>query len=638
MNRWNIIEILFYGKDNRAVKINFDAKSLNIITGESATGKSVLLRVVDYCLGSSTCQVQKHVKDHCLAVGVLWSNGDNTIFTGREIPRKGKSNCDKFYIIKDCLASPKNHSDLHGNTSRSTAKDLIEAHFGIDELTIDERDNTPGLKVSIRHLVPYMFMPGSILINESTLIYGLDDPKKSKHILQTVEYATGVLDGKTMRAKSKLKQLKEAKEAQIRKLDRIKRRQEDADIEAARLVTEAIEVGIISPDTEKSSLESIKRIAKWIPGTLLKSDGSELEPLFEESEKILDQITEARSRHRLAKRYHHDAINFGNSIEAQKHRLQYVELFDNAILERNCPLCGNLTNKPNEVLDGVRSAFKKVSSEQDHNNTIPTRIGRSLELEESRISSLRKQKEVIDNRIESIISEREKERNIIRQRDRATHISGRASYFLETLDERQAEKEEVKLKETERNLKQLSDLWNENLHEEKLRFIEQSISNSATEILSELPSKSPLSGARVQFNLKNLTASIWPNDNERVDIGAIGSDQNYLSLHLAVIMALHRNFIKKSTPVPSVIFIDQVSRPYYPREDHYKIINNPEEKPLKDTIDTLFKEITKNAGVQIILLEHAYFSSDPRYVAATKAQWGEDYGGGLIPDDWPLVG
>ncbi|WP_370202080.1 DUF3732 domain-containing protein [Alloalcanivorax venustensis] len=638
MNRWNIEEILFYGQNDRRVKIKFDTRSLNIITGESATGKSVLLRVVDYCLGASTCQIQKHVKDHCLAVGILWSNGEHTLFTGRDIPRRGKSHCEKCYIIRDCLASPAKHSDLHGNTSRSTAKELIETYFGIDELTIDERDSAPGLKVSIRHLTPYMFMPGSTLINESTLIYGLDDPKKSKHILQTVEYATGVLDGKTMRAKSKLKQLKEAREAQRRKLERIRQKQDDANIEAARLFTEAIEVGMISSETEEISLHNIKKIANWTPGSSLKSDGSELESLFEESERIIAQISEAKSRYRLAKRYHNDAINFGDSIEAQKHRLQYVELFDDIILDDNCPLCGNLSEKPSEILDGVRSAFKKVTIQQDYNHAIPSRIGRSLELEDSRINSLLKQKEVIDNRIESIISEREKERRIIRQRDRATHISGRASYFLETVEESQSEKAEQQLKATEARLEELSALWNESLHEEKLRFIETSISNSATEILSKLPSKSPLSGARIQFNLKSLTASIWPNDNERVDIGAIGSDQNYLSLHLAVILALHRNFIKNSSPVPSVIFVDQVSRPYYPREDHHKIINNPEVKPLKETIDALFNEITKNKGIQIILLEHAYFSSDPRYVAATKAQWGEEYGGGLIPDDWPLVG
>lgn len=37
-----------------------------------------------------------------------------------------------------------------------------------------------------------------------------------------------------------------------------------------------------------------------------------------------------------------------------------------------------------------------------------------------------------------------------------------------------------------------------------------------------------------------------------------------------------------------------------------------------------------------ILIEHAYFADDPRYVAATKERWTRLSGKGLVPNDWPL--
>ena len=36
----------------------------------------------------------------------------------------------------------------------------------------------------------------------------------------------------------------------------------------------------------------------------------------------------------------------------------------------------------------------------------------------------------------------------------------------------------------------------------------------------------------------------------------------------------------------------------------------------------------------LLLLEHAYFPFDPRYVSATKERWTRASGKGLIPRDW----
>ena len=49
-----ILEIVLYSKRNQKRVIPFRTGQVNIITGDSATGKSSLSTIVDYCLGRET--------------------------------------------------------------------------------------------------------------------------------------------------------------------------------------------------------------------------------------------------------------------------------------------------------------------------------------------------------------------------------------------------------------------------------------------------------------------------------------------------------------------------------------------------------------------------------------------------------
>jgi hypothetical protein len=55
---------------------------------------------------------------------------------------------------------------------------------------------------------------------------------------------------------------------------------------------------------------------------------------------------------------------------------------------------------------------------------------------------------------------------------------------------------------------------------------------------------------------------------------------------------------------------------------------------MRQHIDFLFEEVASRNDLQVLLLEHAYFPHDQRYVAATKERWTRASGKGLIPRDW----
>ena len=57
MTRWNIVSIFFLGVSGQRRDVSIEPGVLNIITGASGTGKSTLIKAIDYCLGSGKCEL-----------------------------------------------------------------------------------------------------------------------------------------------------------------------------------------------------------------------------------------------------------------------------------------------------------------------------------------------------------------------------------------------------------------------------------------------------------------------------------------------------------------------------------------------------------------------------------------------------
>ena len=62
MKRWNIANIFFLGVEGQIREVALVPDEVNIITGGSGTGKSALIKAIDYCLGSGKCELPAHVR------------------------------------------------------------------------------------------------------------------------------------------------------------------------------------------------------------------------------------------------------------------------------------------------------------------------------------------------------------------------------------------------------------------------------------------------------------------------------------------------------------------------------------------------------------------------------------------------
>jgi len=177
----------------------------------------------------------------------------------------------------------------------------------------------------------------------------------------------------------------------------------------------------------------------------------------------------------------------------------------------------------------------------------------------------------------------------------------------------------------------------------KLRRAENKISLFASEVFAVLPTVAPCVGSELDFSSRQPEVTVIEADSGAVlRMPDVGSDQNYLAVHISLSFALQRYFETVVAPVPGVLVLDQISRPYFPTsgedQDETEIAGGEEDedvRAMRRHIDFLFDEIGRRTGLQVLLIEHAYFADDPRYVRATRERWTRASGRALIPLDWP---
>lgn len=218
---------------------------------------------------------------------------------------------------------------------------------------------------------------------------------------------------------------------------------------------------------------------------------------------------------------------------------------------------------------------------------------------------------------------------------RRIRTQGRISLYLEALKDVQRADDSKDIELLRSRISKVSDEIDVESKQEALANSQRRIESSATDILRGLPFEERYSGSPIYFDLRSLKVGL--SLPSRVEpMRDLGSDENYLSIHLSVLLALHRHFNENNRPVPGVIILDQISRPYFPpdkEQDEIEIENDTDRSSLLQYFTRLFHEVDQQNSLQVIVLEHAYFANHERYVKSTLHRWRRDKSG-LIPVGW----
>lgn len=671
MTRWNVEKIFFIGVEGAFREIELEPGKVNVITGASGTGKSAVIKALDYCLGSSRCELPVYVRRHCLAVGVKWVRKDDELIVCRLVPPVGQRSSDYMFVTSGRgLAIPRHIDYFEGRTTVEAAKGIIERAFGIgdeDQLSILGREARD--RATVRHVTPYIFVTKEVIDSETVLLHGLDDNRKAKGIISTMPYFLGASTEASAAAERRLRQLRKALEIETAREEA--RRSNDSLVKqrARILLSEAREIGLTTEppsDADETELVTLLRNAIRADNIPLQypSEG-ELGTLHERRRGVLSELNQTKRRHQAATIAARESLGYQNAVGRQFDKLRVAEHLNLQETPTTCPVCHAHTEAGVTTALALKRTIETIRAESSSIERIRPQLDAQVSMLADRSQQLSGELRGLDASIASVLARIQEGQRLTDLTQVQAYFRGKASYFLETLDDQllRPAKDVSALREEVAQLEGLIDSDNRRI---RLQRAEAAVSRFASEAFAELPKEQPCLDAELQFSSREPQISVVePGPNGAIlTMADIGSDQNYLAVHVALAFGLQRYFEKERLPVPGLLVLDQLSRPYFPNSTgeasddsgQHEEFDEPDDLEaaidkkgrdevaistadedflaMRRHVDFLFKEVAARQGLQVLLLEHAYFVDDPRYVEATKQRWTRSSGRALIPKDW----
>lgn len=645
MKRWNVSDIFFLGVEGQRRIVSLEPGKVNIITGASGTGKSTLIKAIDYCLGSSKCELPAHVRRRSLAVGVKWVLGDAEMIVGRIIPPVGqKTSTHMFVSSGKSLGLPSSVEDFEGATTVEAAKAFLERAFGIGDLT----DRSPAEsaergRATVRHVTPYLFVTKEVIYSESVLLHGLEKQDKARDIVATMPYFLGVIDEASALAERRLRQLQRVLDREEAKEKTRATAESALKQRAMSLLAEARRIGIAQEvpfgASEEELLSRLHEVAAAQVEVNAYPSDSEIATLHMQRRDVLTRLESVKRKARATKTAIREASGFQQAITRQYEKLELSEHMQE--VAQVCPLCETPSERGRETAKALQATLAKVRAESAAVERVkPRLLDHDRDLDQQ-LESLNVELRGIDGRIQTWLRQSEETRRLADLSQVRAHLLGRISFFLEaSVDEPRQVTRDLSVLRTE--IAELEARVDRDAKRIKLQRAERKISQFASEAFAQLPTVEPCIDSELEFSSREPEVVVMEEGSGAVlRIPDVGSDQNYLAIHIALSFALQRYFESVNAPVPGLLVLDQISRPYFPTkgedEDETEIAGGEEDedvRAMRRHIDFLFTETARRNGLQVLLIEHAYFADDPKYVAATRERWTRPSGRALIPLDW----
>jgi hypothetical protein len=644
MSRWNIVEIAFFGLGKRRRTVQLRLDEVSILTGRSGTGKSAIIAAIDYCLGSSSCDLPVFVRRRTIGVAVHWTDGEKDLLIGRDVPGEGRGTGKMFVQSGRALRMPDSFDELQGPTPRETARKMIERAFGIADVEDADADEkwTVG-RASIRHVTPYLYLTADVIISNSIILHDFNDPDKVRDLKATMPYFLQAVDQQTVLMQRRLRQL-EAAYARLERQANGKAKSKSLLTERALgLVTQSSSLGLSeAPNASFSEQMLLDILRKATEFEITRTDvefGDQLGELERERRLAIQSSATNRETRNALRAMVKDASGFETTASQQFQKLSLVSHLN--LDGGACPVCQNPSDVGRKISDEISHSLSLIEKEVASVQQVAPELLVQLEGAEEALKSSNQRVQEIERQIRSAIQQSAalKRADDIAQA-RAMTI-GRIEQFLETTAEdfRQPDFDFSSLQD---QIDELRERVDPQALRDSIANAENMVSNYASEMLLELPSTAPLSGARLQFFADGRVKVIEQERKRQLNLVEVGSDQNYLAIHLALIFGLHKHFEQVSSPVPGLIIIDQISRPYYPKDENADdevsledMAADEDRRAMEQIVDFIFTETARATGLQVLLIEHAFLENDARYVDATIERWTRQNGAKLIPEGWP---
>lgn len=640
-----IKNIILYRNSEQVRVLSFELGKVNIITGESKSGKTALIDIVDYCLGSTHCKIADGViRDSVcwFAITVVFNDNEEYVIARLNPNVKKVSSVTEIFIEKAGNAIYPDFNTIQTNSNITGLKEFLSRKLGIAEnLQLVEGYTREPLEVNFKHARYYSFQPQTLIAQRDYLFYNQTEPFVTQSIKDSLPYFLGAIREDELTLEQKIAR----KKRELRRLVREKNEEEKINSagrsKAFSLLEEAKQIGILErkivAETVDEAVKILDRIKDWeYKDTIneVKGENSVLKDLLAKRNDSKIALGKLEDTINATELFIKDNFSYSEEIEQQKIRLECIHLFQENSSQNNiCPLCNSrlATEIPN--ISAINASLQRLSQNLEETTREKPRLNEYLQKLKDDKEKIKEDIIRAEKGISALYEEQKKARTLRDLNLRRGKIIGRISLFLESLDYTEDKTLENRIQTLSSEIDDLLTLVDKETKEDKMASILNRINFQMSNWVKNLDVEHE--DALIRFDLSKLTL-IADTPANLIPLNQMGSGANWVSYHLLIHFALHQYFIQANRPVPRFLMIDQPTQVYFPPE---KDLNNDgsiqessDEIAVKKIFDFIIDTTNKlDSNFQVIITDHAHLRTE-KFDQCIREEWRN--GIKLIPQEW----
>ena len=542
-------------------------QGVNIITGESKTGKSALVEIIDYCLCSTRCTIPKgKITDFSYLYVLVMGIGDNTYI----IARYNWDNGGKMYSSKEEKDFNYKVLSLDYFSEKPTlpykgAQYEIECALGLFVTNMATDADQQGKKASLRNMVSYLFQHQNLMASKFALFYRFSDYYKRKDIIDqfpvfagmiSQEYYSDLIQLNTLKAQ--LKQKYKRQKANEKSTAYIKEN-------LSPLLTDYF--ALLEKDfDDKISAQKMLKMASNLP----EFDDTQLfgESKIAERYSVLnEELEELRNEEReilLKIRNIDNASKTGNEFTEMLMDLkQQTTVAEIETTEYICPLCGHdcqeIAENDSQLIEATEWLDNELRITEKYTADFSEDV-RKLKDEHSKIDAkiieVWKQIEMVEQKFIS-------SKALVSKREKVNYAKARLALYAEMSDSGIFETVDEDIAELKEKIQQLEEKIQGFDVDTKKAKAQAFLSENMNRLSLSLDFEDEYRPINLNFGLLDETFDIYQyqNNREKIHLYEMGSGANWVSCHIALFLSFLRYFAKQdNSPMPLFMFFDQPSQ------------------------------------------------------------------------------
>ncbi|WP_097965263.1 DUF3732 domain-containing protein [Streptomyces sp. or20] len=643
-----LLAIILYNRTGDRRILEFEPGALNVVTGESKTGKSALLDILEYCLGRDSLQMPiGPITQTVVWYAALLDLGSGRAFIARPAPLPGRSSTQRAMLRFGTDLEALEFEELVADVDSNAVREQLGRRIGIEENLHEPPSGSArnNVEAHLGHAALLCLQRQSEIADPNFLFHRQGEQGMAQTLKDTIPYFLGAVprDQALRRA-----QLSAARRDLKTAETTYRRAQEAAQLAGATLSSlwqEAYALGMVAtleePERAAAVAELQEAIAPADSGPAAAADrqsASRTDQLLQTRDNLRNQLRGVAAEREILLQQESTEVGFEGAVRTQTARLTSLHLLgltpDGSNPITACALCGSTMADPDPSVADLDQHLRQLSSQLSGIEAARPARRAALTALDERSDDLRGQLRTVEAALRQLTAAtsaadqlpQDATRNFMRGRIHATLASLPAASNSEL--QRLGQILEFAQGRVNALEAELDPADEREQVTSRLVAVSQDMTTWANRLQLEH------GGSSVRLDLSRLTV-VADTEQGPAPLFRIGSGENWVGYHLVAHLALHRYFVRQHRPVPRILMLDQPTQAWY-RSEVDQRSGEPRSDTDREAVSRLFRLIYDVVhelapDLQVIICDHANLAEN-WFQDSVVHNWR--HGEKLIPQEW----